>query len=55
MDVCLYGKDQGIPAEEVAALAGIGREKAEQIYRMIASKRRMARYLHSQPLLVEEV
>ena len=55
MDVCLYGKDQGIPAEQVAALAGIGREKAEQVYRMIDSKRRMARYLHSQPLLVEEV
>ena len=55
MDLCLYGKDQGIPSAELASWAGMPEERVESVYRMIESKRRMARYLHSQPLLVEEV
>lgn len=55
MDLCLYGKDQAIPAAQLASLAGMPAEQVEGVYRMIESKRRVARYLHSAPLLVEEV
>jgi NAD+ synthase len=54
MDLCLYGTDHGIPAAEVAAATGLTVEQAEQVYRLIDSKRRATRYLHMQPLLVED-
>src|SRR5579883_1970274 len=53
MDLCLYGKTNGIQAEEIAPLAGMTEAEVERVYNMIDAKRRMARYLHSEPLLVE--
>lgn len=55
MDVCLYGNDHGIPAIDVAAAIGISPEQVTRVYHQIAAKRKAARYLHSKPLLVEEV
>ncbi|HVN20295.1 MAG TPA: NAD(+) synthase [Terriglobales bacterium] len=53
MDLCLYGKDHGIPAAEVALAVGLSRDEVELIYSEIDAKRHAARYLHQSPLLVE--
>jgi NAD+ synthase len=55
MDLCLYGKNNGIPAAELAPAAGLDEQQIERVYAMIESKRRMTRYLASPPLLVEEI
>jgi NAD+ synthase len=55
MDLCLYGMIHHVPAAEVAAAAGLTVEQAEQVYRSIESKRSATRYLHTPPLLVEDV
>jgi NAD+ synthase len=55
MDLCLYGKNNGITASELAPMAGLDKEQVERAYAMIDSKRRMTRYLASPPLLVEEM
>lgn len=55
MDLCLYGKNHGLPASEAAALAGLSVQQVERVYRMIDSKRRVAHYLRAAPLLVAAV
>ncbi len=55
MDICLYGKNHGIPAEDVARAAGLTAGQAEYVYQDIAAKRKATRYQHSKPLLVESV
>ncbi len=55
MDLCLYGKNHGVPPEEVAAAAGLTPEQVERVYRDIDNKRKATRYLHCPPLLVEEI
>jgi NAD+ synthase len=55
MDLCLYGKDHGLPAAEVAPAVGLTAEQVERVYRDIDAKRRVAAYLHSAPILVEPV
>jgi len=55
MDLCLYGLNNGLPVEEVAAAAGLTGEQVERVWRDIASKRKATRYLHQPPLLVEPV
>jgi NAD+ synthase len=52
MDLCLYGKDHDIDAEEMAPIVGLTAEQVERAYAMIDSKRKMARYLHMAPVLV---
>ena len=54
MDLCLYGRDHGLPPEAVAEAAGLSPEQAQRAYADIDSKRRATRYLHLQPLLVDE-
>jgi NAD+ synthase len=53
MDLCLYGKNGGVPAAEVAAVAGLTPEQVERVYSMIDAKRNATRYLHEPPVLVE--
>jgi NAD+ synthase len=53
MDLCLYGKNHGVPAEEVAGATGLTPEQVEYVYSDIASKRQATRYQHLGPLLVE--
>lgn len=53
MDLCLYGRDHGIPAEDVACAIALTTEEVERTYRIIDSKRKATRYLHLSPLLVE--
>lgn len=55
LDLCLYGLNHGVPADDVAPAAGLTAEQVERIYRDIVSKRRVTGYLHEPPLLVDEV
>lgn len=55
MDLCLYGKNNGVPVEEVARAAGLSTEQVERVYRDIDQKRRTTEYLHLPPALVVEV
>jgi NAD+ synthase len=55
MDLCLFGLNNGVPAEDVARAAGLTTEQVERAWRDIASKRRTTAYLHEPPMLVEAV
>ena len=55
MDLCLYGRNHGVPAAEVAPAVGLTPAQVERIYKDIDAKRRTTAYLHQRPLLVEEV
>jgi NAD+ synthase len=55
MDLCLYGKNHGVPAADVGAVIGLTGEQVERVYRDIDQKRRTTRYLHAAPRLVEAV
>jgi NAD+ synthase len=55
MDLCLYGHNHRVPAEEVATAIGLTTAQVGRVYKDIASKRRTTRYLHRAPLLVEQV
>ena len=55
MDLCLYGKNHGLSAAELAPATGLTVEQVERIYQVIDSKRRATRYLHTRPLLIEDV
>jgi NAD+ synthase len=54
MDLCLQGKDHSLPPKPVAEAAGLTKEQVEQVYNNIDSRRRMAKYLHAAPRLVEK-
>ncbi len=53
LDLCLYAKDNGVPAGELAPVVEMATEKVEQMYAIIESKRRVAQYLHAAPFTVE--
>ena len=55
MDLCLFGKNHHIPCEEIAPAVGLSAAQVERVYRDIEAKRAAARYLHMEPLLVEDV
>ena len=55
MDLCLYGKNNAVPVEEVAAATGLTTEQVDRVYRDIDQKRRATEYLHLAPALVGEV
>jgi NAD+ synthase len=50
MDLCLYAKNHGLPAADVAAALGRTPVQIERVFRDIDAKRKMARYLHSPPI-----
>ena len=54
MDLCLWAYNHGVPAAEVGAVLGLTAEQVERVYRDIEAKRRVARYLHAQPMLAVE-
>ncbi|MFD1745261.1 NAD(+) synthase [Rhizobium helianthi] len=49
MDLCLFGLDRGIAAEEVADATGLTVEQVQAVWKNIASKRKVADYLHAAP------
>jgi NAD+ synthase len=55
MDLCLYGRNHGVPAAEVGAAIGLTAEQVERVYKDIDQKRRTTAYLHKRPLLPEPV
>jgi NAD+ synthase len=54
-DLCLYGKNHGVPAAEVAGAAGLTAAQVETVYSDIDSKRNATRYLHLKPLLADVI
>jgi NAD+ synthase len=50
MDACLYARDHGVPAAEVAAALGLEAVQVERVFKDIDAKRAAARYLHAAPL-----
>lgn len=55
LDLCLFGKTQGMSSEEVADLTGLSTDQVMRVFRDIDGKRKAARYLHSPALLIEPV
>lgn len=55
MDLCLYAKNNQIPAEAVAECLGHTVEQIERVFDDIDTKRTTTRYLHLQPQLVAAV
>ena len=55
MDLCLYGHNQGLPAEAVADAVGLSAEDVGRVYRDIEQKRRTTRYLQLPPRLLGSV
>lgn len=55
MDLCLYGKNNDVPAADLAPIAGMDEAQVQRAYAMIDSKRAVARYLRAAPLLVEDI
>jgi len=49
MDLCLWAVDHGVAAGEVGAAIGLTEAQVERIFRDIAAKRRVSRYLHHVP------
>ena len=54
LDLCLYGLEHGLPAEDVAPAAALSPEQVQRAYREIEGKRRGTRYLHAPPLYAGE-
>jgi NAD+ synthase len=50
MDLCLYGLENGIAREEVAEAVKLTPDEVDAVWRNIAAKRRVAEYLHAQPV-----
>lgn len=55
MDLCLYGKNNGMAPAEVAALIGLKPEQVQKVYEDIDTKRSTTNYLHLKPLLMQDV
>lgn len=55
MDLVLLGKNNGYAATEIAANMGLRTEQIERVLRDIDAKRRVAHYLHSPPILIDDI
>lgn len=55
MDLCLYAKNNGFKPADVCDAVGITPEQAEIVFHDIDQKRSTTAYLHTPPLLVEEI
>jgi NAD+ synthase len=49
MDLCLWAVEHGVTAAEVGPALGLTEEQVEGVFRDIAAKRRVGRYLHHVP------
>ena len=55
MDLCLYGKNNGVSVESVASAIDLTPEQVQRVYDDIDTKRSTTRYLHLPPLVVEDI
>ncbi|MCB0910095.1 MAG: NAD(+) synthase [Propionibacteriaceae bacterium] len=55
MDLCLYGKNNGVSIGDVAEATGLTALQVERVYRDIDQKRKTTAYLHLQPDLAGDV
>lgn len=55
LDLCLYGLNHGVAAEQVATTIGLTTEQVARVYRDLEGKRRATFYHHAPPLLIEPV
>jgi NAD+ synthase len=55
MDLCLYGKNNGVPVDEIADATGLTSEQVMRVFRDIDQKRKTTGYLHLAPALTGEV
>lgn len=55
MDLCLYGLNNGIAVDDVAAATDLTAEQVLRVYRDIEQKRRTSNYLHLTPRLAVDV
>jgi NAD+ synthase len=55
MDLCLYGKNNGVASEAVAGAIGLTPGQVERVYADIDTKRNGTRYLHLPPMLAGAV
>jgi NAD+ synthase len=53
MDLCLYAKDHDVAPADLGYALGLGEELVNRVYRMIESKRKVARYLHETSLIID--
>ena len=55
MDLCLYAVDRGLPPASVSDALELSEEQVQRVFDDVASKRRMAGYLHAGPVLLGNV
>ena len=55
MDLCLFGKNNGVPVEDVAVATGLTIEQVNRIFRDIDQKRKTTGYLHLGPELADDI
>ncbi|MFT8394649.1 hypothetical protein [Propionibacterium sp.] len=55
MDLCLYGKNNGVPIDQIAGATGLTAEQVQRVFRDIDQKRATTRYMHLQPDLAGPV
>jgi NAD+ synthase len=53
MDLCLWAYRHGTPPPQAGKVLGLDEKQVQRVYRDIEAKRRVGRYLHRAPLLVE--
>lgn len=55
MDLCLWAKNNGVSAEEVAQALGLTALQIERVFKDIDGKRETTKYLHLKPQLIESI
>ena len=55
MDLCLFGKNNGVPLDDIAAATGLTGEQVQRVFRDIDQKRKTTAYLHRTAALAGEV
>jgi NAD+ synthase len=55
MDLCLFEKNSGVPAEDIAVATGLTVGQVNRVFRDIDTKRKTTQYLHLGPELAADV
>lgn len=55
MDLCLYGRNNGVPLKQVAHATDLTVEQVERVFGDIDQKRKTTRYLHLAPQLIAPI